>query len=146
MTDRIPECPFDEAFLWALSYDGYDDELNGIIEYIESNIDEYVDNGDYKHVVFPRQDMGFLTQKDVERDEPNSILWMILVQMFGDYGSSPRYGWIKHPHECVEYLKELRFRAYGPYKYDKAWWCDDKEKFDAYCSERARKQYWKEES
>ena len=138
MVDRIPECPFDEAFLWALSYDGYDDELNGIIEYIE--------RGDGKQITFPFDGAGFLTQKDVERDEPNSILWMILVQMFGDYGSSPRYGWISHPRECVEYLKELRFRAYGPYKYEEAWWVETKEQFDAYCSERARKQYWKEES
>ena len=41
--------------------------------------------------------------------DPNSlmgILWSILVVNFGDYGTSPRYGWIECEHldECIDFL------------------------------------------
>ena len=35
------------------------------------------------------------------------VLWMVLVNLFGDYGTSPRFGWIEHPRACANFLKEV---------------------------------------
>ena len=106
MTIAIPLIPFDEAFFWALWYNGWDDNAEEMMEYIGSNSNEH------GYVMFPR-DKEFLTKDDVIHDNPNSLLWMALVGMFGNYGTSPRYGWIEHPKECVDYLREMIHKTWG---------------------------------
>ena len=32
------------------------------------------------------------------------FMWSILVCMFGDYGTSPRSGWIVNVKECIEFI------------------------------------------
>lgn len=32
---------------------------------------------------------------EVEHDKQDEIYWMICVLLFGNYGTSPRYGWIE---------------------------------------------------
>lgn len=48
------------------------------------------------------------------------ILWMICVLLFGNYGTSPRSGWIEKTKECREFLiwltknaKEYEEGSYG---------------------------------
>ena len=37
----------------------------------------------------------------------HNVIWMILVSMFGDYGTSPRGGWIERCEECADFLKQV---------------------------------------
>ena len=103
---------FDEAFFWALWYNGFEEHVDAMIEYINDNGVDIRGDGRRLQVEFPRGKSACVTVDDVVHDNPNSILWMVLVDMFGDYGTSPRYGWIEQPHECVEYLKELRRKTW----------------------------------
>lgn len=34
-------------------------------------------------------------EEDIFKDEQFEIFWMMLVLQFGDYGTSPRYGWLE---------------------------------------------------
>lgn len=106
MMRKVSECPFDEAFFWALWHYGWTDEVEAMAEYIGSNANEH------GNVLFPH-DEKFLTCEDVNNYRPNSILWMTLVEMFGNYGTSPRYGWIERPKECVDYLWEMIHKTWG---------------------------------
>lgn len=36
------------------------------------------------------------------------MLWMICVVLFGDYGTSPRFGWIEDVKGFREFLKRIR--------------------------------------
>lgn len=35
------------------------------------------------------------------------LIWMILVVMFGDWGTSPRYGWIDNISEFINFLRQI---------------------------------------
>lgn len=35
------------------------------------------------------------------------IIWMMCVCMFGDYGTSPRFGWVTDWHECRKFLEKI---------------------------------------
>lgn len=35
------------------------------------------------------------------------IIWMMLVIMFGDWGTSPRYGWIEKIHEFRNFVQQI---------------------------------------
>lgn len=35
------------------------------------------------------------------------VLWMICVQLFGDYGTSPRYGWIEKKDEFFKFIDSI---------------------------------------
>lgn len=37
----------------------------------------------------------------------HTVIWQILVEMFGDCGTSPRYGWIKKTKECADFLQMI---------------------------------------
>lgn len=111
--ERVPDCSFEEAFMWSLSYNGYDDHVNAMIEYLEHG-----PRTEYGQVLYPRENVSHcVDDDDTINDRPNSILWMCMVQMFGDYGTSPRYAWIDHPDECAEWLKNLRRKTYGSDRY-----------------------------
>ena len=98
---------FEDAFFWALNYNGWEDHADAMCEYLRdpSNRDEY------GQVAFPRDGKSrCVTGYDVAHDNPNSILWMCLVMMFGEYGTSPRYGWITRPDDAAGWMRE-RYRA-----------------------------------
>ena len=40
-------------------------------------------------------------------------IYMLLVGMFGDWGTSIRSGWIDQKEECVKYIRELCKKARG---------------------------------
>ena len=97
-------CPFinrkysdkNDNILWCLWYNGYED----FIKEIFGKIKEFDVNGD------------ILTCKDIFesplcKNSPEQILWMWLVLEFGDYGTSPRNGWIDDIDSLVLYLSDF---------------------------------------
>ena len=40
-------------------------------------------------------------------NEELNVLWILLVEMFGDCGTSPRSGWIKKRSECADFLETV---------------------------------------
>ena len=104
-TDRT----FEDAFFWALNYNGWEMHTDAMREYLAdpANRDEY------GRVSFPfDSESACVTKQDVTHDNPNSFLWMCLVQMFGDYGTSPRYGWVERPDDACEWLRERQRETY----------------------------------
>ena len=60
---------------------------------------------------------GFLVKADFDEDEfdhrgRHSVIWQMLVEMFGDCGTSPRFGWIEKRKECAEFLREIMNAQY----------------------------------
>ena len=36
-----------------------------------------------------------------------NVIWIMLVEMFGSCGTSPRTGWIEKREECAEFLQQI---------------------------------------
>lgn len=49
----------------------------------------------------------YCPQKHGEWDTEKHMIWMFLVGMFGDWGSSIRCGWIEKIKECINYIEKL---------------------------------------
>ncbi len=49
----------------------------------------------------------FFTKKFDEWHTEKHTIWMLLVGMFGDWGTSIRIGWIDKPIECARFIEEL---------------------------------------
>ena len=98
-----------ESLLDVLWYNGYMEHIQGIYRYIKSypkyefNIEFPGCVSEYRHEInirlsaeqsfnfgFGKND-GFLSD---DPDKPDRILWSVLSEMYGDYGTSPRFGWI----------------------------------------------------
>lgn len=81
-----------EAFVFALWYNGYEDEFQQWLD-LKPNNDKritcpYFDDKDYD---------GSLIQ----------TMWMYCVIKYGDYGTSPRYGWIEEIDNFKNFVKQL---------------------------------------
>lgn len=85
-----------ESLLWVLSYNGYDESIKKIYEYICSFDDEI------PLIPYP-SDEKILSENP---DAPDRILWSVLVMEYGDYGTSPRYGWIDKPRKPKEEIEK----------------------------------------
>ncbi len=59
---------------------------------------------------FPNNDL--INIVDVNCNDIRSVFWQILVLKFGDYGTSPQYGWINKVPECLEYVKAFQQRMH----------------------------------
>lgn len=52
-------------------------------------------------------------------DKELNVLWILLVEMFGNCGTSPRTGWIEKRKDCADFLEtiveieELRYKLKG---------------------------------
>ena len=100
-----------EALSSVLWYNDADAEIiDGFIEYIDdcSQIDPGY--GIKPYAPFPNDPL--ITRQDVFEDRLNSVIWQMLVLMFGDYGTSPRYGWIDDTRGSIAYLEDLRSLGY----------------------------------
>ena len=42
--------------------------------------------------------------EDVEVGSGKHFFWMMLLGMFGDWGTSINHGWIDKPNECIDFL------------------------------------------
>lgn len=98
---------FEEAFYWAAAwYNGQDEYFNKVIIYLQS-----INTSSCTTVKRPDFIKSDGTTPELE------LFWMILVQLYGDYGTSPRSGWIyiDNLEKCVENLIEIRRKT----------WCAD---------------------
>ena len=73
-----------DAMKNVVFYNGYEEDLKNISDYIK-----YYDRDEYYSFAYPK---GILKRYNI--DEFPNIVWSLIVLMFGDYGSSPRFGWI----------------------------------------------------
>lgn len=102
-----------EALADVLYYNDADAEIiDGFIKYIDnaSHFEAFY----IKHASasFPNDDT-LITREDVIEDRLNAVIWQLLVLMFGDYGTSPRYGWIDDTKGAIAYLEELKRLGYS---------------------------------
>lgn len=44
---------------------------------------------------------------DVRCDDQLELIWMICVGMFGDYGTSPRFGWIENVEGFRNFIDDI---------------------------------------
>lgn len=83
-----------EVFAEALDsicwYNSHGPFLMNLAERIESETDE-----------------TFLYPEDIKWDTEEHFFWMILVSIFGDYGTSIRCGWIEKKEDCVAFIKRI---------------------------------------
>lgn len=82
------------SLLWVLAYNGYEQQIKDIYEYLKH---ETV-TASYPH------DLGILSD---DPDSPDRILWSTLVMEFGDYGTSPRFGWVKKLQSALDCFEEF---------------------------------------
>lgn len=84
-----------QEFMWVAYYNGHLEEVNDIYESLN-------DPKAYGIVQRPEK---WEKRKDYGIEEFCGIFWAWLVRMFGDYRSSPGFGWIDK--ENVPYLIEV---------------------------------------
>lgn len=77
-------------FMWIAHYNGYLEEVNDIYEALKNPT----------HCI-QRPDK-WREKDNYGVDEFEGVFWSWLVMMFGDYGTSPRFGWIENKN--AEYL------------------------------------------
>ena len=82
-----------EALDMVVWYNGYWEIVKGWIEALTNP------KGKYIH------------RPDDCNDDGLEVLWMICVLMFGDYGTSPRSGWVEDFEGCREFLIEMTKNA-----------------------------------
>ena len=97
---------FEEAFYWGAAwYDGYADDFDRLIGYLK--FQKYLNITDYIH-----------RPNCIKSDGSTPIMelyWMILIQQWGNYGTSPRSGWIDRDKldDCIAHLEKIRKTTYG---------------------------------
>lgn len=93
-----------DAMACIVCYNGYEDILKDISDYIKY----------YKRdesISFPYSNI----LKGYKVDEFPNIVWALMVIMFGEYGTSPRFGWIdiKNKDKALAFLNSIN-RTYDP--------------------------------
>ncbi len=119
-----PENTFEDAFFLALRYNGWEMHADAMHEYLA----DPANRSEYGHVTFPFDgESACVTRDDVIHDNPNSFLWMCLVMMFGDYGTSPRYGWVDRPDDACEWLRDRQRATYHGNRWDNGEWSESED-------------------
>lgn len=100
---------FEEDFYWSVAwYNGYDDEFDKVLNYLKEQQKIIDENEAYlSEIVRP----DFITTDNSMME----LYWMLLVQDFGDYGTSPRSGWIYRDEldDCINHITEMINKTYG---------------------------------
>ena len=100
-----------EALAILLMYNDADAEIiDRFIKYIDESARYEPTYGVKPYATFPAETL--ISREDVYEDRLNAVIWQLLVLMFGDYGTSPRYGWIDDTRGAIAYLKELKSLGY----------------------------------
>lgn len=83
-------------FLYVLWYNGYREEIKDLLRYIKISEEECIGMPCFLRVIS-------------DCDYPMRLLWSTLVMRYGDFGTSPRTGWLlkETKDECVEELQEF---------------------------------------
>jgi len=98
----------EQKFIYALDdivlYQGY---YNDIKEWIIEGDKEFAKLGKkYPSNLRPPVKCKYHPKPD-NINEGLQLLWMMCVLMYGDYGTSPRYGWINRWDECRQFLLDI---------------------------------------
>ena len=83
-----------DSLLWVLRYNGYEQQIKDIYEYIKQ--EEVI-------AIYPH-DLGILSD---DADSPDRILWSTLVMEFGGFGTSPRFGWIDKTQRAIDCFEQF---------------------------------------
>lgn len=75
-----------KTFIEMIWYQGYDEVISEMLKKIQ----------DTDKCIYWSDENGFLEE-----------VWSIFVLMFGNYGTSPRYGWIEKVAEFKSFLQKL---------------------------------------
>lgn len=83
-------------------YNGYKDE---IVEWIQKGDEEFPKGEDGYHTVHA----PFSDREDYDDEMYGQVqaIWMMLVREYGDYGTSPRFGWITDWNACKALLERV---------------------------------------
>ena len=83
-------------FLDVLWYNGYYEEIVDLLRYIKICEEENIGMPCFLRVI-------------TDCDYPMRLLWSTLVMKYGEYGTSPRYGWLLKDtkEECVKELQDF---------------------------------------
>ena len=99
---------FEENFYWSVAwYNGYEEEFDKVLNYLKNRQIIIKENELYETI--PRPD--FIKPDDYIME----LYWMLLVYTFGNYGTSPRYGWIYRDklNDCINHITEMINKTYG---------------------------------
>ena len=91
---------FADMLFWALWYNGHDEHVSMLADMLE-----HIERLTFDDELFKMVDYG--------DDNMMQMLWMILVQQFGDYGSSPRYGWVDDTDGAAKFIREQIARTFA---------------------------------
>ena len=94
-----------DAIACIVCYNGYEDVLKDVSDYIK-----YYKQDEFRCISYPKKIL-----KGYKVDEFTNIVWALMVIMFGDYGTSPRFGWIgiENKDKALSFLNSIN-RTYDP--------------------------------
>lgn len=85
----------EQAMNYLVFYNGYEEIVRSLLEHISMF-------SEGKTILPPKN----LKYGD-ESETVEAIIWFLLVCMFGDYGTSPRFGWIEEKEKAIAFLNSL---------------------------------------
>jgi len=91
----MTEQDFTEAFFHVVCYNGYEEDIKEWARICGEQ--------EYPFVFLYRWNL----HNDPFSRSQLEVLNIILVTLFGDYGTSPRTGWIEKKQECKEFLDKI---------------------------------------
>lgn len=97
---------FEENFYWSAAwYNGYEDEFDKLLDYLKDQQNNT--NSNTYSILRP----DFIKPEN----EIMELYWMLLVFTFGEYGTSPRSGWIYRDKldDCINHITEMINKTYG---------------------------------
>lgn len=84
----------EQTMNYLFSYNGYNEIVRSLLKHISSHKNK---------LILPPKRLKYGNESETVK----AILWFILVCMFGNYGTSPRFGWIEKRNEAIEFLNSL---------------------------------------
>lgn len=85
----------ERAIKLLVFYNGYEEILRSLLRHIS----EFPRSGQ----ILPPDDMKY----GEESETVKAVLWFLLVCMYGDYGTSPRFGWIENKEKAMDFLNGI---------------------------------------
>lgn len=100
-----------DALASVARYNGWNDVLHEIRNYLIQEVNNMKKTKvPYWNVPYPE----FLNKYDV--DLYPRVIWFVMVEMFGDCGCSPRFGWIEKnkSNDAIEFISQLCLKSDEP--------------------------------
>ena len=87
-----------EALRDALWYNGLNEPVK---EWASASTDEY------GRILYNESLYDFKQARSDMNEAQKQLVWMMCVLLFGDYGSSPRFGWINDVEGFKKFIEEI---------------------------------------